>query len=100
MATGDPRKIQAGPLNSDRQDEIRARIQRTLDASRMTAPSVSRSDGAGADQQAAGAALEGRRDELERELQAARARITELEANLEEARAAHATLARDKAVVD
>jgi chromosome segregation ATPase len=101
MATGDQHKINAGPLTSERQDEIRARIQRTLDDSRMTAPGTPAPDGAGQDAHAARtAALESRQAELEQELHVARARIAELEASLEQARAAHAALAKDKAAVD
>jgi chromosome segregation ATPase len=101
MSTGDQSKIKAGSLTSERQDEIRARIQRTLDASRITAPANPAPDGAGKDAQTSRtAALEARQAELEQELRAARARIAELEANLEQASAAHAALAKDKAAVD
>jgi chromosome segregation ATPase len=94
------KKISAGALSGERQDEIRARIQQTLDASRLTAKPSPASGAAGADPAARMRALEARQAELEQELAAERLQVTEIGARLEEARAAHAALAKDKALAE
>jgi chromosome segregation ATPase len=102
MSTGDHSKIKAGSLTGERQDEIRARIQRTLDASRMNAPASGDTGGenGAADPTARIRTLEERLAQTEHDLASARARVAELEASLEQARADHATLVKDKAAQD